>query len=170
MKEQETKDKFLQLRAEGVSYEKISKMIKVSKPTLIEWGKSNTNVIEKLKAIRYEQILEKYKVTRENRIERIAKELQTVWKKYDEKDYKDLSKKDLLMIIDRLEKRLREETEDILNPKKKDNEEVDEDIEINIIRGTIYRDPETDEVVEKMDEKPTSTVIIKKEDLPGRRW
>ncbi len=39
MKKQEVKEKFQQLRAEGISYEKISKMIKVSKPALIEWGK-----------------------------------------------------------------------------------------------------------------------------------
>jgi len=75
MKEQETIDKFLQLRAEGKSFDKIVKLLNVSKPTLIKWGNNYLGEIAKLKEIRYEQILEKYKLTQEDRLIRLAKEL-----------------------------------------------------------------------------------------------
>ena len=160
MKEQETKDKFLQLRADGVSYDKISKMIKVSKPTLIGWGKEYKKKIKDLKAIRYEQILEKYKATREERLERIVKELQTVWKKYDALDYKNLSKKDLLNIIIRLEKVVREETDPVLNPKTSPEEDEPEEFKLHLSRTIFHRDPETNELVYEEDPNSRRTVII----------
>ena len=39
MKDNSIKEKFVLLRAEGLSFDKIAKKIKVSKPTLIEWQK-----------------------------------------------------------------------------------------------------------------------------------
>lgn len=160
MKEQETKDKFLQLRAEGVSYEKISKMLKVSKPTLIEWGKSYKNAIEQLKAIRYEQILEKYKVTSENRIERIAKELQTAWKYFNSKDYKDLSKKEIFNIITGLEKRLKEEIEPVLIKKKAEAEEP-ESYKIGVYHSTFYKDEKTNKIITEESSIPSRIVELK---------
>lgn len=109
MKDNETKEKFIILRAEGLSFDKISRRIKVSKPTLIEWQKDNQNKINELKEIRFNEILEKYKATKEKRIERIAKQLQQVWNAYEKLEYTDLSKRELLMMIMRLERRLKEE-------------------------------------------------------------
>lgn len=40
MKDHETVEKFIKLRSEGKSFDKIAKLIKVSKPTLISWGKN----------------------------------------------------------------------------------------------------------------------------------
>jgi intein-encoded DNA endonuclease-like protein len=162
MKKQEVKEKFQQLRAEGISYEKISKMIKVSKPALIEWGKEFKKEIEKLKAIRYEVILEKYKVTRENRIERIARELEIAWKNYETIDYKDLSKREILMMIIRLEKRLREETEQVLNPKTPEDEDGPEEHKIHYVKTTFDKDPVTEELVYEMDPKSEKDITLPK--------
>ena len=162
MKKQEVKEKFQQLRAEGISYEKISKMIKVSKPALIEWGKEFKKEIEKLKAIRYEIILEKYKVTRENRIERIARELEIAWKNYEAIDYKDLSKREILMMIIKLEKRLREETEQVLNPKTPEDEDGPVEQKIHYVKTTFYKDPVTEELVYEIDPKSEKEITLPK--------
>ena len=110
MKEQEIIDKFIQLRAEGKSFDKIVKIINVSKPTLLAWERKYQTSIDDLKAIRYESILEKQKVTQEERITRLAKELSHAWEVFEKKDYENLSKRELLLMIMRLEKGLREET------------------------------------------------------------
>src|SRR5690606_5675618 len=48
---------FIELRATGLSLEKISKQIGVSKPTLIKWSASCKVEIENLRAISQEHIL-----------------------------------------------------------------------------------------------------------------
>jgi len=133
MKEQETVEKFIQLRAENKSYDKISKLLKVSKPTLIGWGKKQKANIDKLKSIRLEQILEKYKLTQEDRITRLAKELKLAWDSFEKKDYDSLSKREIILIIMRLEQSLRKEPAIIAN-----EEDVDDgDIQVNVVRSII---------------------------------
>jgi len=110
MKTQKTKEKFIELRAECLSFDKIAKKINVSKPTLIKWNKELRDQIEEIQHIRYDEIISKFKAAKEKRIERLSNELDKAWKAYDNKDYKNLSKRELLLMILRLEKRLTEET------------------------------------------------------------
>jgi len=39
MKDQQTKEKFIELRAKGLSFDKISRELRISKQTLINWSK-----------------------------------------------------------------------------------------------------------------------------------
>jgi hypothetical protein len=55
----ELKTKFLELRARGVSYSQIAEAIGVSKPTLIQWGKSMAEEIADLQAAERELVREK---------------------------------------------------------------------------------------------------------------
>ena len=125
MKEQETIDKFLQLRAEGKSFDKIVKLLNVSKTTLIKWGNNYLGEIAKLKEIRYEQILEKYKLTQEDRLIRLAKELNLAWESFEQKDYESLTKREIMQIIMRLEENLRKEPAMIAIVKKIENEQAE---------------------------------------------
>jgi len=148
MKDASLKEEFILLKDERLSFDKIAKKLKVSKPTLIEWSKEFKTEIEDLKLIRYEEILEKYKATQENRIERIARELELAWKNYESKDYENLSKREILMMIVRLERRLHEETEHIYKTKVNNkNENEPENYKIIVERHTISRDPVTGEII-----------------------
>ncbi len=111
MKDNKIKERFILLRGEGLSFDKIAKMINVSKPTLIEWEKEFNNEIKEIKEIRFSEILEKYNMLKEKRIERIAKELELAWKAYEKMDYKEMNKRELSMVIIRFEKRLKDELE-----------------------------------------------------------
>ena len=111
MKDNKIKEKFILLRGEGLSFDKIAKMINVSKPTLIEWQKEFMNEIKEIKEIRFNEILEKYNMIKEKRIERIARELDLAWKAYEKMDYKEMNKRELSMVIIRFEKRLNDEIE-----------------------------------------------------------
>jgi transposase len=169
MKEQGLKEKFQQYRAEGLSFDKISKTLKVSKPTLIRWGKMYKKQIGKLKAIRYEQILEKYKASREDRIERIAKELQSAWKIYESKDYNDLSKKQIFYLILQLEKRLKEETEPILNPKRTEEDEQAEKYQIDTQKISFDKDFITGEITEWEEPLERKIIIYRKKNLLDKK-
>ena len=123
MKDTGIKEKFILLRAEGLSFDKISKKINVSKPTLIEWQKDFRHEIKEAQEIRFTQILEKYSMIKEKRIERISKELEQLWKAYEKIDYKDMNKRELFMMITRLDKVLKEEIEPFENVQMKEDKE-----------------------------------------------
>lgn len=111
MKPTDVKEKFIELRAAGLSYDKIAVKLKTSKPTLIKWEKELTREISKLREIRFENILETYKANKEQRITRLARELKDAWDAFEKQDYKDLTKREILLMIIRMERRLIEETE-----------------------------------------------------------
>lgn len=69
MKDQETKSRFVELRATGLSFDKIAKELNVSKKTLIEWSKHLSLEISNLKSIELEALLERYFMTKKMRIE-----------------------------------------------------------------------------------------------------
>jgi len=118
MKDQKTKDKFIELRAEGLSYNKISKKIRTSKPILVKWNDDFNDQIKKLKNERFIETLEKYKVTREQRISRLSNALDKAWNEFDRKNFKDLSKKELLQMITQINKQLSEETDKLKTDKE----------------------------------------------------
>jgi transposase len=143
MKNTDTKEKFIELRAAGLSFDKIAAKINVSKPTLLKWNKELEKEISELKEVRFEKILETYKANKEQRITRLARELKDAWDAFEKQDYKDLTKREILLMIIRMERRLIEETE----PKKvlKSEEDTDnEPIKINVHRKTIL--PEKDKI------------------------
>lgn len=90
------KEKFIELRAKGLSFDKISKELHVSKPTLIEWSKDLSEEIQNLKSIENEALQELYYVAREKRIEQLASTLDKINKELDKRDLKEVPEKDLM--------------------------------------------------------------------------
>ena len=74
-KSQETKEKFMELRARGMSYERISESIKVSKTTLIKWGRDLESQIDELRSQELQAMLERFRLTRQYRVERFSRML-----------------------------------------------------------------------------------------------
>ena len=109
MKENEVKQKFVEFRAEGLSYDKISKEIAVSKPTLMKWEKEFSREIKELRFIQFETVKEKYLMTKEARVENYG-ELRTKDKEeLKSRDLKDISSDKLLNMINELENKFKEE-------------------------------------------------------------
>jgi transposase len=59
--------RFIELRASGNSYDKIAKLLKVSKSTLIKWSKELCNDIKNAKSLEIERIREEYLLGRQHR-------------------------------------------------------------------------------------------------------
>lgn len=78
MKDTNTKEHFLSMRAEGFSYQAIADKLKVSKQTLIHWGQELQSDIKNLKAIRLDAMYEQYSLTKEARIKLIGEHIEKV--------------------------------------------------------------------------------------------
>ena len=63
-KDNETKDKFIEMRAKGLSYDKISKQLKVAKSTLISWSKEFELEIKNFRNIEPEALNEKFMLSK----------------------------------------------------------------------------------------------------------
>lgn len=109
MKENEVKQKFVELRAEGLSYDKISKEIAVSKPTLMKWEKEFSREIKELRFIQFETLKEKYLMTKEARVENYGELLTKAKEELKSRDLKDISSDKLLNMIHDLENKFKEE-------------------------------------------------------------
>lgn len=96
MKSNEMKKKFIELRAKGISFRKISESLKVSKKTLIEWSKELEREITNLKAIEMEELQEMYYVQKQKRIELFGSQLEQIIKELDQRNFSDMSTEKLL--------------------------------------------------------------------------
>ena len=78
MKTTEQKEKFVELRAKNLSFDKIAKKLNVSKPTLIEWSQELNQEIANMKAIELEAIQEKYYMQKKQKIKLYGKQLEKI--------------------------------------------------------------------------------------------
>ena len=102
------KEMFIQRRAEGWSYDKISKEIGVSKPTLIKWGKADVENIRKAAKNIEEEFLKDVRNQANVRKEKLIIIMNAAYKSLAEINYDALSEKELLSLIIRLEAKLKE--------------------------------------------------------------
>jgi hypothetical protein len=81
---------FIQMRAIGTSFAKISEELKVSKPTLIKWGKDFEIDICNLRTIEQEALREKYLITKEKRLEMLGESLDKVKQEMAKRDFSEI--------------------------------------------------------------------------------
>ena len=96
MKDMKTKERFLELRAQGFSYYKIAKDLKVSKQTLINWSNELGIELDNLKAIELDKLQREYYIASTERIKLFGEKLKALIKEIDNRDLKDLSTDKLL--------------------------------------------------------------------------
>lgn len=72
MKDLQTRQRFVELRAEGWSYARIAAELKVSKPTLISWAKQYAAEIGNLKTLELDSLMERLAVAKRGRVEAFA--------------------------------------------------------------------------------------------------
>ena len=102
MKDLVTKEKFIELRAEGRSFDSIAKELNVSKTTLITWSQKLKREINNARYLAYQRIIEQYQMTKIERINSLMQQLQKINNAIDEKDIKELSYKDLILLKEKL--------------------------------------------------------------------
>ena len=109
MKDQETKEKFIELRAKGISFEKIAKELKVSKQTLISWSKEFKLQIANLREIELEALREKYYLTKRQQLELFGQQLQAIKTELEKRNLSDVPTDKLFDLLGKYGKLMKDE-------------------------------------------------------------
>ena len=107
-----TKEKFIDLRAQGYSYDKIAKQLNKAKQTLIEWNKELQGVIAERRAYELEALYEAYKITKEGRLRSLG---ETINKLREEIARRDLSEVPTEKLLDLLLKYSSQVKDEVIN-------------------------------------------------------
>ena len=109
MKDQQTKEQFMELRASGMSYQKIADQLQVSKQTLITWSRELKHEIANLRAISRDALQEEYYVMTSKRIELFGKKLESLQTELADRDLSSVPTEKLLDLVLKYGKALKEE-------------------------------------------------------------
>lgn len=118
--------KFIELRAKGNSFDRISKKLGVSKNTLIEWSRQNQKEISTLSNIERDALFEAYKMNQKHQIKSLGIQLDKIKAELEKRDLSDVSTEKLI----NLEIRLFENIEKLRTPVILHSEEEAWDISI----------------------------------------
>lgn len=113
MKTIEEKEKFIQLRAKGFSFDRIAEELEVSKPTLLKWNGEFLEEVQEAQFHEYDNLLSEYQVMRTKRFEQNCKLLNACYEELEKRADKleRLSVPELAKLAEALEKKLEAETD-----------------------------------------------------------
>ena len=120
----QTKERFIELRAKGWSFDKIAKETGKAKQTLIDWSKELQDEIANLKALELEALYEKHYLLKENRIETFGVLLIKLKDEVMSRDLSDVPTDKLLDLFLKYNSQVKEE---IVEPIYKSSQELIEE-------------------------------------------
>ena len=120
----ETKERFIELRAKGWSFDKIAKEIGKAKQTLIDWSKELQDEIANRKALELEALYETYYLQRESRLQTFGAMLTKIKEEVESRDISDVPTAKLLDLFLKYNTQIREE---IVEPIYKTSTEIKEE-------------------------------------------
>jgi len=104
-----TKEKFVELRAQGKSFASIAEELGVSKTTLIDWSRQDNEQIMNLRAINNEALREKYRVAKEHQLRTLSSRLEAVEGELEKRGLTDVPTEKLFGVLFKLVEALRGE-------------------------------------------------------------
>ena len=120
----ETKERFIELRAKGWSFERIAKKIGKAKQTLIDWSKELQDEIANRKALELEALYESYSLMRESRLQSYGAMLTKIKEEVERRDLSDVPTDKLLELLLKYNSQVKEE---IVEPIYKSSQELIEE-------------------------------------------
>jgi hypothetical protein len=120
----EIKERFIELRAKGWSFDKIAKELGKAKQTLIDWSKELEDEIANLKALELEALYESYYLLRENRLQTFGAMLTKIKEEVESRDLSDVPTDKLLELLLKYNSQVKEE---IIEPTYKSSKEITEE-------------------------------------------
>lgn len=124
METTELKERFIELRAKGWSFDKIAKETGKAKQTLIDWSKELQDEIANRKALELEALYETYYLQRESRLQTFGAMLTKIKKEVESRDLSDVPTDKLLELLLKYNSQVKEE---IVEPIYKSSQEIKEE-------------------------------------------
>lgn len=106
MKGETEKNRFIELRLKGLSYEKIAEELKVSKQTLISWNAKYQKDIDQLRLIQYDSLLTQYNEIGKVRFEELLKLKNRILEELQNRDLSEVKSIDLVTMFERIDNRI----------------------------------------------------------------
>ena len=110
MKDQETVQRFIELRAQGWTYERLMTELNVTKPTLIAWSRKHQFEIQNLKAMELETLANKWLASVSARVGVWGEQLLRVETELARRDLTALSTPQLLAAARNLRRQIEQAT------------------------------------------------------------
>ena len=110
MKDQETVQRFIELRAQGLTYERLMTELNVTKPTLIAWSRKHQFEIQNLKAMELETLANKWLASVSARVGAWGQQLLRVETELARRDLTALSTPQLLAAARNLRRQIEQAT------------------------------------------------------------
>ena len=118
------KERFIELRAKGWSFDRIAKELGKAKQTLIDWSKELQDEIANLKALELEALYEKYYLLKETRLQTFGAMLTKIKTEVESRDLSDVPTDKLLELLLKYNSQVKEE---IVEPVFKSSVELREE-------------------------------------------
>lgn len=99
MKSMEQKERFIELRAQGKSFNSIAEEMKVAKNTLISWSREYEMEIGNMKAMELDALQEQYFISKKRRLEVLGERITALKTELEQRDLKEIPTKDLYALF-----------------------------------------------------------------------
>jgi hypothetical protein len=109
MHDQETQQKFVELRAQGRSFTRLATELNVARRTLVDWSRKFQFEIQNQRAIELEALQEKYLAPREERLQHLGAQLTAVEAELKQRSIAELSTPRLFALADSLRRQIQRE-------------------------------------------------------------
>lgn len=120
----EQKQRFIELRAQGWSYDKIAQELGKAKQTLVDWGKEFKEEIANLKALELDNLYQTYYLSKEARIQTFGQMLNKIKDEVLNRDLSEVPTDKLLELFLKYNSQVKEE---IIEPQFKTSAEIEEE-------------------------------------------
>ena len=114
MKDIETQEKFVELRARDWTFARIAQELNVCKRTLMNWSRKHQFDIQNRRALHMEELCEELIASRETRARHCATQVKAVEEELKKRSISDLSTVRLMTLADSLRKQIQRETGEIV--------------------------------------------------------
>ena len=118
------KERFIELRAQGYSFDRIAKELGKAKQTLIDWSKDLQEEIANRKALELEALYEKYYLLKEVRLQTFGEMINKIKAEVVKRDLSDVPTEKLLELLLKYNSQVKEE---IVEPIYKSSQEIKEE-------------------------------------------
>jgi hypothetical protein len=135
------KEKFIELRAKGWSFDRIAKELGRAKQTLIDWSKDLQEEIANRKALELDALYETYYLQRENRLQMFGAMLTKIKEEVEGRDLSDVATDKLLELFLKYNSQVKEEIVEPIYKSSQELTEEKEDRELLDALTTLQREP-----------------------------
>jgi hypothetical protein len=116
----ETKNRFIELRAKGWSFDKIALELSKSKQTLLDWSRDLKEEIDKRKALELELIYESYYLIKKHRLQSLGDLLLRLQTEIGNRDLTGIPTEKLLDLYLKYNNQVKEELEPVREEQRKE--------------------------------------------------